>query len=298
MLTFDIDKNLQLFEKIYDDGDVIIAVKDYIVSNYLEVVKCSKLLLKNKWTRLANKPRILRLSAVALSLDTAYARFKSKGFDDKVFFDTMSDIKIWGEDCRAHFGEIGIDEINWLRLHVNCRIFKIGRLQFQICKYYFGAKTNVGGIKVRLGENCFNIHIPRGERLDMQACIQSLKNATDILGKAFPKIRRDIMICHSWMLSSHNAQFIDGNSNIARFAKLFTLAGENAAASEHLRWIFDIKVDESILQANKKQLGYYYDLSDFQAKSTLQSAAIKYVMQGGQLSDGKGILLVKDIIMQ
>lgn len=296
MKNFDIEKNLELFEKIYGDCEVTDAVKDHIRSNYGEVAKYAELLLKNKWTRLESKPRISRLSAVALSLETAYLRFREKGFDDKIFFDTMSDIKIWGEDCRAHFGEIGIDEINWLRLHVNCRIFKIGRLQYQLGKYYFAAKTDICGVKIRFGESCFNVHIPRGERLTMQACIDSVTSAVDIFGKVFPKIRRDIMICHSWMLSSYNSRFVASESNIAKFARLFTLAGESQGAGEHLRWIFDIRADERLLQNNKATLGYYYDLSDVTAKSSLQNCAKQYIMQGGNLSDGKGILLTKDII--
>ncbi len=292
-----IDQNLELFKKIYDDSEVIAAVEKYIKANYGEVAKFCKLLLKNKWTRLVGKPRMLRLAAIVLSLVTARERFIKKGFEEQVFFDTMSDIKIWGEDCRAHYGEIGIDEINWLRLHVNCKIFKIGRLQYQLCNYYFGAKANIGGYKIRLGERCFNIHIPRGERLDLNLCIKSLKSAVEVLGKAFPKINSDVMICHSWMLSSYNANFIDEDSNISKFAKLFTLVGENQSASEHFRWIFDICADEKQLQNNKERLGYYYDLSDYQAKSSLQIAAKRYVMAGGVLSDGKGALLTKEVVM-
>ncbi|MDE6606045.1 MAG: acyltransferase domain-containing protein [Clostridia bacterium] len=296
--NFDIDQNLKLFEKIYDDTEVFEAVEKYIRDNYAEVAKYSKLLLKNRWTGLVGKPRLLRMAALALSLATAKERFKEKGLDEQVFFDTMTDIKIWGEDCRAHFGEIGIDEINWLRLHVNCKIFKIGRLQYQLCKYYFGAKTIIGESKIRFGEKCFNIHIPRGERLDMDLCIRSLKSAYEMLGKAFPKIGREIMICHSWMLSSHNKNFISEDSNISRFAKLFTLVGESQSASEHLRWIFDIRADEKLLQNNKERLGYYYDLSDFQSKSSMQNSAKEYIMQGGILSDGKGALLTKDVIIR
>ncbi|MDE6372838.1 MAG: acyltransferase domain-containing protein [Clostridia bacterium] len=297
-INLDIDCNLRLFERIYDAGEVVAAVEKYLRNNYTEVAKCSKLLLKRKWTRLVGKSRLFRLSAIVLSLATARERFGKQGFDEQVFFDTMSDIKIWGEDCRAHFGEIGIDEINWLRLHVNCRIFKIGRLQYQLCKYYFGAKTNIGALKIRFGENCFNIHIPRGERLNYDDCIESLKLATEILCRAYPKVRRDYMICHSWMLSSYNKNFVDEDSNISRFATLFDLAGESKSASEHLRWIFDIHVDEKQLQENKEKLGYYYDLSQFQPKSSLQRRAKEYIMQGGYLSDGKGILLTKDIIMR
>ncbi|MDE6473469.1 MAG: acyltransferase domain-containing protein [Clostridia bacterium] len=295
--NLDVNENLKLFERVYDDSEVVDVVADYIRDNYNEAAKYSKLLLKNNWTRLVGKPRLLRMAALALSLATAKERFEDKGFDEQVFFDTMSDIKIWGEDCREHFGEIGIDEINWLRLHVNCKIFKIGRLQYQLCNYYFYRKTIIGESKIRFGEKCFNIHIPRGERLDMDNCIRSLNYALDVLGKAFPRVNRDIMMCHSWMLSSYNSSFIDEQSNISKFAKLFSLVGESQSASEHLHWIFDVRADEKLLKDNKEKLGYYYDLSDFQPKSSLQSLAKDYIMKGGNLSDGKGVILTKDVVM-
>lgn len=293
---FDIEQNLQLFRKIYDDGEVISAVEEYICENYGEVVRYSKLLLRNRWTRLVKKSRLLQLAAIVLSLTSVRERFIKIGFDETVFFATMSDVKIWGEDCREHFGEIGIDEINWLQLHINCRIFKIGRLQYQLSRYYFERKTVIGGIKIRRGEKCFNLHIPRGERLDTDGCMKSLNCAVEILGKAFPKVRTDIMVCHSWMLSPSNENFVKPDGNIAKFARFFTLLGETPCASEHLKWIFNIRADEKVLQSNKATLGYYYDLSGFTPESSMQSAAKEYIMQGGYLSDGKGALLIKDII--
>ncbi len=290
---FNIEQNLQLFRKIYDDGEVIAAVTEYVTSNYGEVVRYGKLLLKNRWTKLAKKPRILRLAAIVMSLATVRERFIKIGFDDEVFFNTMSDIKIWGEDCREQFGEIGIDEINWLRLHVNCQIFKIGRLQYQLSRYYFARKTVIGGVKIRRGEKCYNLHIPRGEPLDTDGCIESLNRAVKVLGKAFPKVRRDIMVCHSWMLSPSNASFVRSDGNIAKFAETFTLVGETPCASEHLRWIFGIRADEKLLQKNKATLGHYYDLSDFTTSSSLQRSAKEYIMQGGALSDGKGAIVVR-----
>ena len=47
---------------------------------------------------------------------------------------------------------------------------------------------------------------------------------------------------------------------------------------------------------NKKKLGYYMDLSKFNATTSLQKAAKDYVMAGGEFSSGKGLLVTKDII--
>lgn len=285
---------MALFEKIYGDGEVISAVRGHINANFAQAAKYAKLLLKNKWTSLGKKSPIFILSSLALCLNTAYERFAVKGLSEEIFFDTMSDIKIWCEDCRAHSGELGLKEINWLILHVNCRIFKIGRLQYQIGKYYFSPQASDGNSKIRLGDKCFFIHIPRGGKLDVDDCVKSINSAVKILGKTFPDIQTNVMACHSWLLASCNKHFIAEDSNIAKFAKLFTIVGENPSASEHLRWIFDIIADEKTLERNKKSLGYYYDLSDFLPKNSLQTRAKDYVMSGGELRDGKGVLFVKN----
>ena len=47
---------------------------------------------------------------------------------DEIFYDTMSDIKIWINDHKARTGEDGVFELHWLIHHMNMSIFKIGRL--------------------------------------------------------------------------------------------------------------------------------------------------------------------------
>lgn len=86
------------------------------------------------------------------------------------------------------------------------------------------------------------------------------------------------------------------DSNIAKFANMFKLVDENAGAEQHFRWIFDIIQDEKVYTKNKKKLGYYYDLSKYDTKSSLQALTKDYVKAGGEFSSGKGLLVTKDII--
>ncbi len=289
----DVERNMSLFNKVYGDKEVYGAVARRIEENYDEIKRYAFLLLKGRWKALAKLPSIDVLSATALSLATAKLRFAERGMSEEIFFDTMSDIKIWGEDCRRHFGEIGLREINWIRLHIACRIFKIGRLQYQKSRYYLSA--HAFGV-ISFGQKCFNIHIPRGGRLDREACVDSLRRAVDVFSKCFPKIRRDVMMCHSWLLGKPNACFIKKGSNIADFANLFEIVGETDRACDHFRWIFDINIADRVLQDNKRKKGFYYDLSEYSPNTSLQEGAKQYIMSGGQLKDGKGVIFVDKII--
>ena len=289
--------NWVLFKQIYNDDIVLDAVKKEIFEEYKKLVKYSEFLLEGKWTKLQGMSPLFILSTLALSLKPTYDKFIRMGLSESVFYDTMSDIKIWGEDYRNHHnGEIGLTEINWLYLHVNCEIFKIGRLQYQISNYYFEKSSDVAGRTIKYGDLCYNIHIPRGAKLDSVSCKKSITLAVDTLGDIFKNIQTDVMMCHSWLLSPKNINFIDKDSNIAKFANMFNIVGESDGFDQHFRWIFDIVADEKAFAKNKKKAGRYCDLTKFNAKTKLQVAAKDYVMNGGTFTSGKGLLVTKDII--
>ena len=289
--------NWVFFKQIYNDEKVLIAVREELNNNGKKVLKASDDILDGKWTKLVGKPPIFILTSLVLCLKSAYDKFIRLGLSEHVFYDTMADIKVWGEDYRAHHnGEIGLTEINWLHLHVNCEIFKIGRLQFQISKYYFGKLYEKNGTTIKYGERCYNIHIPRGAKLDTVSCKKSIELALDVLGDIFKDIRKDIMICDSWLLSPKNKNFMKPDSNIIKFANMFDIVEETAGAEQHFRWLFDIIETNKALDKNKKKLGYYYNLNNYNATSSMQKAAIDYVMAGGELTGAKGILKTRNII--
>lgn len=289
--------NWVFFKQIYNDDIVLNAVKEKIMADTKKVVKYSEMLRDGKWQKLVGQAPILILSAIVLCLKSTYERFIKMGLSESVFYDTMSDIKIWGEDYRNHNnGDVGLTEINWLRLHINCEIFKFGRLQFQVGRFYFAKSAEINGRTVRYGDRCYYIHIPRGAKLDSVSCKKSITLAADTLVDVFRNVPTDFMLCHSWLLSSKNSNFIKPTSNIAKFASLFRVVGEKEEASEHLRWIFDMSVENKVLEKNKKKNGVYVNLSNFEPKTSLQADAKDYIMKGGELTCGKGVVLTKNVI--
>lgn len=213
-----------------------------------------------------------------------------KGIADDVFFDTMSDIKIWTENYFDQSGKIGLEEINWIKLHIKGEIFKIGRLQYQIFKYYFGKKFEENGKTIKFGNPCLNIHIPRGEKLLQEQCKQSICAAKKFFAKHFPSMQTDIMICDSWLLSSCNKAFMSENSNIIKFAQMFKIVKEKEAATDAIFYIFKTRISQGMLLGNMKKYGYYYDLSKFEANTSLQKTAKEYIMNGGKLGTAQGVL--------
>lgn len=292
-----IKANWVLFKQIYNDDIVLDAVRKQIYADARRLIKYAEYLLSGKWQKLVGMPPIFILSTLALSLKPVFNKFIKMRFNESVFYDTMSDIKIWGEDYRAHHnGEVGITEINWLHLHFECEIFKFGRLQYQISKYYFEKSTEIKGRVIKYGDTIYSIHIPRGAKLDSVSAKKSITLAVDTLEDIFRDIPTDIMMCDSWLLSPYNKRFMSSNSNIIKFANMFNLINVTNGATQHFRWIFDIIEDEKIFEKCKKKNGYYYNLIDYNPQTKLQVDCKEYVLAGGELSGGRGLLITKNII--
>ena len=83
-----------------------------INSDSKKLIKYSEALLDGKWSKLEGMPPLFILSTLAISLKPVFDKFIKMGFSESVFYDTMSDVKIWGEDYRTHHnGDIGVTEI-------------------------------------------------------------------------------------------------------------------------------------------------------------------------------------------
>ena len=54
------------------------------------------------------------------------------GIDEAVTVDTLSDIEVWMRDYHQRHGRWGVAQKGWLWLHFSGKVFKLGRLQFEM----------------------------------------------------------------------------------------------------------------------------------------------------------------------
>ena len=59
-------------------------------------------------------------------------RHRGLGIDEAVTVDTLSDIEVWMRDYHSRHGRWGLAEKDWLWLHFSGKVFKLGRLQFEM----------------------------------------------------------------------------------------------------------------------------------------------------------------------
>ena len=124
---------------------------------------------------------LTRLAVVLAMLPDTHEKYRQLGIEDTVFADTMSDIGIWCANC----GGGGLHNVHWIKNHLDSRLFRLGRLQFQLYRlppvaaYPRTAPLTVGAPVVY-------IHIPQGAPLETEACRLSIARARAVFDRVFP----------------------------------------------------------------------------------------------------------------
>lgn len=80
---------------------------------------------------------MVRLAVVLKSFERTHDFYKSKIISDDVFYDTIKDAAVWCENNQNN----GLKNYRWLHNHASGKLFKIGRLQFQMYKAPWGQTT-------------------------------------------------------------------------------------------------------------------------------------------------------------
>ncbi len=67
--------------------------------------------------------------------------YRERGIPEDILTDTMSDLEIWMRHFHKEEGLWGLDVVSWLLLHVNGRIFRLGRLQYVHGSFGYNARV-------------------------------------------------------------------------------------------------------------------------------------------------------------
>lgn len=157
------------------------------------------------WTFLALVPAIRRFHA-------------ERGVPDSVSWTTLG--TALGVALRAHravagASGLGLWGFGWtLPLRFRGVDYQLGRLGFHLGEL----SLSDGACGYVLG-----VHILAGERLDVTACAESLGRARKFFARRFPDRPVSLFTCESWLLDPQLAGYLDSDTNIVRFQRLFTI---------------------------------------------------------------------------
>lgn len=258
-----------------------LGLSSELEANALELLKNEKSKIdklvekcKTKGFSCLNKQNDLTRLCVCLEYSKlTKAEYERLGIDDKIFYDTMRDITIW---CENNSNK-GLKNSNWIQNHLKCELFKIGRLQYQFYTYGIPKYRKAPFGK---GEKLIYIHIPQGEKLIYSDCVDSLKQAISFFDKHFPEYEYRFFFCESWLLYNENYAFMDISSNILQFQSLFEIIESMPIDAQAIERIF-----------GKRQLFK----KNYPEDTSLQKSAKRYIMNGGKLGIGVGVIPKYDI---
>lgn len=261
---------LTLAKKINLSDALISELEAFLDKNIDAVDRTAKRCMEKSFSCLKTKSPMMRLAVILFLAHKAKRKYDEMGIPERIYYDTMSDIKIWSDKC----GDKGLKNYGWLQNHVKLELFRLGRLQFQL--YECKNKTlNYNKLPFSYGDKLIYIHIPEGEKLCRDKCVESLLIADIFFSKFFPEYEYIYFFCESWLLFEGNREFMSADSNIVKFMSLFTIC-------------YSLKVD---VQAVERIFGKRRLMKrNYPEKTDLQRRAKAYISSGKKLGIGVGTI--------
>ena len=153
-----------------------------------------------------------------VSCDIIYDKFKARGLNGEIFYDTMDDIRCKLLECRRVYGVNGCFVREWTFGFFKIDRFALGRMQYELAAWD-GRPMIVGENTVYTGDKFVNLHIPSsGKPFDRAAREESYQKAIEFYKNEFDGV---IPIgCSSWLLDPIFTNEMP-TTNIADFAADF-----------------------------------------------------------------------------
>lgn len=271
------------------------------------------------------------------------ALYRERGWPLSVCEATFGDLKLWAKDHQKNTGTFGISDylLNWFDLHLQGKIVRLGRLQFDTNSIFGGyvkvfrnrnngerclicngslridadalrshgdngwltifvesaEKTegnhidSTGHVKretiilpatdwqleLSYGEPMINIHIPSGESLTPESCIDSFHKAADFFNEYLPDFKWKGFYCHAWLLDPVLQELLSEDSKIIQFQKLghlYPVGGE----TETIKRVFGKRGIKGTINPNR-----------------MQKRLAEFISAGGVFHNG-GMFIMKDEI--
>lgn len=199
-------------------------------------------------------------------------KYNAAGIPQEILYDTLQDIVRWTVTWSNIKGELYLGELLWLKLHLSGRLFKLGRLQYEMCNI----SHDVPEKGIKKGDPVINVHIPATGPLKKEDCEKSLETARKFFAEYFPDFSYKYFTCHSWLLSTELDKYLPEKSNILQFQTLFDIVSQTES-DDILKFVFTWDTTRN-------------NLSDKECKSIF-SKKVKYdALNGAVFYAGEGFI--------
>jgi len=147
----------------------------------------------------------------ALALKPVY---RAKGYSQELYWETLDDLSCKMQECYQVYGIWGTVAADWQQGFFRCKMFKLGRLQYEIFHLPVDYKN------YKAGDPAYNLHIPSGGSMSPAAVLESLRRAYAFFR---PQLANGILPVHlhSWLIYPGHYNVYPEGSNLRHFYDLF-----------------------------------------------------------------------------
>ena len=214
-------------------------------------------------------------------IEDTYKEYERRGIGEDILIETMSGFSTVSRlalDGGQDFGFPQPVYRSWFRRELDCMIYRLGRLEFEIVDA--PCDMEVDGKSLKKGETCISVHIPRSASFDEDVCEISYAHAREFFKKYY-NMDNIIFMCHSWMLHPWLCEVLRETSTIVKFQKKFKIIQVDET-DVGIGWIFSTGVG----------LGTKVEsIEEYPEDTSLRRAAKQRLREGKMLGAGLGIRL-------
>lgn len=186
-------------------------------------------------------------------LDFLKRSYEKEKIDEKVFFQTISDLIFRISDYKNRNNKFGLEgfEGKWLLRIFYMNIFKLGSLQFEISNLREENidinSDDLGDCADVLDNDVIMVHIMENEDISYESCVKSFGLADEFFSNEYK-----YYACYSWLLYENMKKILAPSSKILQFQSFFeiiTNIDDPSMAKERVYKNYD-KNNETSLQQN------------------------------------------------
>lgn len=188
--------------------------------------------------------------------------YVQKGIDEDIFVDTM---KCFSRQVNEHlmaFGYYGYDRGSWTVRHLSAQMFRLGILEFEICK----------------DTSTLSVHIPSDAVMTNEALAQSYNLAKSFF--ANQEVEYTGIFCETWLLSPALKELLPHGSRILNFQKDYEIIKLIEGEKEVMKWVY------------KRE---YSDLNQLPETTHLQRSIKRHLLAGGSIGEAVGQYKEKEL---
>lgn len=219
---------------------------------------------------IGERPYMLRLAFCLFCTDRMYEVYKAQGMSDKVYLDSLIDLRVWALTYKRNFGEWGMKEFKWLTHALRGKVCRFGRLQFERnnmehCGYH------KHGVHINKHDEVIGVHIPEDGRM-------SKEERLDAYRQAYEYYKNPVFICETYLFYPAQKDFLPETSNILAFMNEFDVVYYEEDSQMRDMWrIFGMRGS--------------YDPNELPRDTSLQRAYADHLARTGKNGMGYGVMV-------